>query len=101
MRRGQATWVGHDFPPLEKGGVGGICRPLRWLDPWINPPQPPFAKGGVPTGATALGSSAPNAIKAFAKGGTSASRLDANSALAKGSKAEGANLFHVIDVTHV
>ncbi len=32
-------------PPLEKGGQGGFQR--RWgIDLPINPPQPPFSKGG-------------------------------------------------------
>jgi hypothetical protein len=55
-------------PPFEKGGSGGICRPLRWLDPWLNPPQPPFAKGGVPTCAIATRSSTLDAKRAFDKG---------------------------------
>jgi phosphonate transport system substrate-binding protein len=67
-------------PPFEKGGLGGICRPLRWLDPWLNPPQPPFAKGGAPTGATATRSSALNTKRAFAKGGVPPPMPDAISA---------------------
>jgi hypothetical protein len=33
------------FPPLKKGGQGGFQRRLR-IDCRINPPPPPFCKGG-------------------------------------------------------
>ncbi len=38
----------HPFPPLKKGGQGGFQRRLH-IDCRINPPPPPFFKGGSKT----------------------------------------------------